>query len=220
MFKLFVNFKTYSQASGEKAVTLAKICEQVSQKTKIEIIPIVQATDVLRVKQAVNLPVWVQHLDFQAPGAFTGWQNLETLIQAGASGTLLNHSEHPLSPGMIKQILSRIKKEKNFQTIICCKTLGQMARLVKFKPDFLAYEISELIGGKVSITQAAPEQIKHGLQICGPTPLLVGAGVHQAGDLKTAQDLGASGVLLASAIVLAQDQEKELLSLLSLLKEE
>jgi triosephosphate isomerase len=219
MFKVFVNFKTYPQGSGEKAVLLARICEQVSQTTKIDIIPIVQASDVYPVKQAVNIPIWVQHLDSQGQGAFTGWQNLENLIKAGASGSLLSHSEHPLPPGLIKQVISRVKKETNFETMICCKTLGQMKKLIKLKPNYLGYEIPSLIGGEVSVTQANSEQIKHGIEICGSIPLIVGSGIHQAQDLVEAKALGASGVLISAAIVLAKDQQKKLLELLSLLKE-
>jgi triosephosphate isomerase len=40
--------------------------------------------------------------------------------------------------------------------------------------------------------------------------LIVGAGVHSKKDLKVARKLGAKGVLIASAVVLAKDPEKKL----------
>lgn len=219
-FKVFVNFKTYPQGTGEKAVELAKTCEGFGGDGGFEIIPIVQAVDVFRIKQTVNNSVWIQHLDFQPQGQFTGWENLEAVIEAGASGTLLNHSEHQIPPGMVKQILGRIKEKQKFEAMICCKTLGQMERLVKLKPDYIAYEISDIIGTTTSITDYDPQAIKHSVEICGQIPLLVGAGIHKAEDLEKARELGASGILISSAVVLAENPKSKLNELLSLLKED
>jgi triosephosphate isomerase len=90
-----------------------------------------------------------------------------------------------------------------------------MERLVKLKPDFVGYEISELIGGEVSITDSNPKAIKHAVELCGKIPLIVGAGVHQAEDLKKAMDLGAKGVLVSSAVVLAENPRQKLEDLIS-----
>jgi triosephosphate isomerase len=218
-FSVFVNFKTYPQGTGENATRLAQICQAVSQEKNLPIVPIVQAADLHSVKEAVKIPVWVEHLDPQPAGPFTGWTVLETILAEGGDGALLNHSEHPLPPGTIRQILARVKgkKAQSFQTMVCAKTLGQIERLVKFKPDFLAYEISELIGGKVSITDFDPKAIKHAVEIGGEIPLIVGAGIHQAGDLSKAKELGAKGVLVSSAVVLAEDQKEKLIELLKLI---
>lgn len=200
---------------------LARMCEEVSKvsRGKIEIIPVVQTVDLYRVKQAVKIPVWVQHLDWQPQGQFTGFTNLEAVIEAGASGTLLNHSEHQIPPGTVKQIVSRVKEQGGkraggFRILLCCRTLGQMERLVKFSPDYVAYEIAELIGTKNSITQSAPEAIKHAVKICGQIPLIVGAGIHEKKDLEMAEKLGAKGVLISSAVVLAENPKEKLLELI------
>lgn len=230
-FKVFINFKTYSRGTGKKAVELAEICQEVSafappnrrasaDKQEVQIIPVVQAVDLCRVKEAVKIPIWLQHLDPQPQGAFTGWQNLEAAVSAGASGVLLNHSEHQIPPGTTKQILGRIREireKKRFETMVCCKTLGQMERLIKFKPDFVGYEISELIGGEVSITDFNPKSVEHAKEICRGIPLIVGAGIHKAEDLKKAKNLGAAGVLISSAVVLVEDPKEKLQKLLTLL---
>jgi len=222
--KIFVNFKTYPQGTGGKAVELARVCEEVSresgvsrvpQELGVEVIPIVQAVDLYRIKQAVKIPVWVQHLDWQPQGKFTGWTNLEAVLEAGANGTLLNHSEHQIPPGTIKQVLVRDRdRVEKFKTMVCCKTLGQMERLVKFKPDYIAYEIAELIGTKNSITQMAPKAIKHAVEICGQIPLIVGAGINSKKDLEVVERLGAGGVLISSAIVLAEKPKEKLIELI------
>lgn len=218
-FRIFINFKTYLQGTGANAIKLAQICEQVSQGKKIEIIPIVQVADIYPVKQAVEIPVWVQYVDPVLPGKTTGFITLESVLEAGASGTLLNHSEHQIPPGTVKQVLARVQslksKVQNFETMVAAKTLGQLEKLIKLKPDFIAYEIADLIGGKVSITDASPKSIEKVIKIAGEVPLIVGAGINKAEDLAVARKLGAAGVLIASAVVLAENQRRKLEELIS-----
>jgi triosephosphate isomerase len=213
---IFVNFKTYKEGTGEKALELAKICEEMAQESGIEIIPVVQAADLFRISQAVKIPVWVQHLDWQPQGQSTGWINLEAVVEAGASGTLLNHSEHQIPPGTIRQVLKKLKnsktqKFKNFRVMICCRTLGQAERLAKFEPDFLAYEPLELIGSQEkSVASEKPEAIGNLVKMVPDIPVIVGAGIHSQEDVKTSLRMGAKGVLVATDIVLAKDPKKEL----------
>jgi triosephosphate isomerase len=219
-FSVYINFKTYKEGTGESAVKLAKVCEEVSIEKNLSVTPVVQAVDLYQVRQTVKIPVWVQHIDPQPPGQFTGWTNLGAVISAGAEGTLLNHSEHQIPPGTIKQALVAINKSKpegSFKVMICCKTLGQMERLVKLRPDFIGYEISEFIGTKKSITDENPKAIKRAVEICGEVPLIVGAGIHKPQDLLKAKQLEVRGVLVSSAVVLAQDPREKLLELVSLL---
>src|SRR3989344_8995523 len=93
---IIVNFKTYNESTGENAVKLAIACETVSEQTRVQIIPVVQTVDLWRVKQHVNIPVWIQHIDHHGQGKFTGFTTVEAAQQADAAGTLLNHSEHPV----------------------------------------------------------------------------------------------------------------------------
>jgi triosephosphate isomerase len=44
-------------------------------------------------------------------------------------------------------------------------------------------------------------------------PLIIGSGVNEPEDINTALKLGAKGVILASAVVLAQNPEEKLLEL-------
>jgi len=204
-FKIFINFKTYPQGMGMEAVKLAKICR------KIAVIPVVQAVDIYQVKKEAEISPWVQHVDWQEPGQHTGWMNLEAMVEAGAVGTLLNHSEHRIPPGTVKQVIKRTLSH-HFQTMVCCRTLGQLERLVKLRPDFLAYEPPELIGGKISVSQEKPKAVEKAVTICRKyeIPLIVGAGIHNGEDVLLAKKIGAMGVLVSSAVVLAKDPEKKL----------
>lgn len=215
---LFVNFKTYPEGTGAKAIELAKICEEVSRASKIEIIPVVQVVDLFQVKQKVEIPIWVQHLDWFPSGQYTGWVNLEAVVEASASGTLLNHAEHQIPPGTVRQMLKRVKERENkragnFKTMVCAKTLGQAQRLAKFKPDFLAYEPPELIGGDLAVSEAEPNVIKRIVKRIPDIPIIVGAGIKSGKDVRKSLEFGARGILVSSGIVLAKDPKEALLDL-------
>ncbi|MFZ5365885.1 MAG: triose-phosphate isomerase [Patescibacteria group bacterium] len=212
---VFVNFKTYKEGTGGEAVKLAEICLKVSEASGIKIIPVVQVVDLWHIKQHFkDLEVWVQHLDWFSQGQFTGWINLEAVVEAGASGTLLNHAEHQIPPGTVKQIIKRAKgeerSEKNFKVMVCCRTLGQAERLAKLKPDFLAYEPPELIGSQEkSVASEKPEIIKKIVEMAG-IPVIVGAGIHSQEDVRISLKMGAKGILVSTDVVKALDQKKEL----------
>lgn len=212
---VFVNFKTYPQGTGEKAVRLAKICEEVGQALSVQIIPVVQVADLYRVGQRVKVPVWVQHLDWQPQGQHTGWTNLEAVLEAGGQGTLLNHAEHQIPPGTVKQVIKRVKgregeRARGFKIMVCARTLGQAERLARFKPDFLAYEPPELIGGDLAVSEAEPNVIQRIVRKIPGIPIIVGAGIKSGKDVKKSLELGAVGVLVSSAVILAKDQKEAL----------
>ena len=111
---------------------MVKICQEVAEERKISIIPLVQALDIYRISQEVKIPLWLQHLDWHPQGQYTGWLNLEATLEAGAKGTILNHSEHKLPFGTVRRTIKRIKKTNpQFQVLICCRSLGQAEKLVK-----------------------------------------------------------------------------------------
>lgn len=217
---IFVNFKTYPQGTGDEALKLAKICETVSLESKIEIIPVVQFVDLFRIAEAIKIPVWVQHLDFFPQGQHTGWENLEAVVEAGGKGTLLNHAEHQIPPGTVNQVIKRVKEReseraRDFQTMVCCKTMGQAERLAKLKPDYLAYEPPELIGGDLSVSEAKPTVIERIVKKLPDMKIMVGAGIKTGKDVKRSLELGAKGILVSSAVVLAKDQKEVLEDLAS-----
>ncbi len=211
---IIVNFKTYANATGEAAVALAKICERVAAKRDADIRVAVQAADIYRVAKAVNIPVYAEHVDAIDPGRHTGYILPEDVKDAGAVGTILNHSEHPLD----METLARTIKDCNeagLKFIICAPTAERGSIVAQFLPEFVAVEPPELIGGEVSVCEAEPELIKDAVEKI-PAPLLVGAGIRDGDDVQAAMDLGAKGVLLASGVATADDPEDVLDDLLDI----
>jgi triosephosphate isomerase len=71
---IIVNFKTYSEATGAKAIELAKKAEKVSSETRISVGIAPQFTDIAPVAEAVDIPVFAQHVDPE-DSQDTCWQN-------------------------------------------------------------------------------------------------------------------------------------------------
>ena len=70
---IIVNAKTYQGGTGQAAVELAKIMEQVHKDTGANLALAVQPADIYRTSQAVDIPVLGQHIDPISYGSHTGW---------------------------------------------------------------------------------------------------------------------------------------------------
>jgi triosephosphate isomerase len=205
-----INFKTY--VIGEKAVKLAKICEQVSKKFKASIAVAVQPTDILAVSASVDIPVLAQHVDPIKPGSHTGWILPEAVKEAGACGSLVNHSEHKLNHNQMRETIRRLKNLR-LLSVVCAPTPGKAQDILKLKPDIIAIEPPALIGTKNSVSKKSPKVISDTVKIAKNTPVLCGAGIHTKEDITISQQLGAQGVLIASGICKAKDPKKALTQL-------
>lgn len=209
---IITNFKTYQSASAENAVNLAKIHQEVALETGADIRVAVQAIDLHRVAEAVNIPVMAQHIDPIGFGSHTGHILPEAVKAIGASGTLLNHSERRLDKDTLQRAIERAK-EVGLTTIVCAESPEEGASFLEFDPDFIAVEPPELIGGDISVSTSQPEIIEHAAKLIGKDKLLVGAGVKNGEDVKIAIKLGAKGVLLASGVTKAEDPKAVLMDL-------
>jgi triosephosphate isomerase (TIM) len=208
---VIVNFKAYEKSTGQNAVELAKQCQKASKSALVAVA--VQAADIYTVSGEVSIPVFAQHVDGVAYGKHTGCTLIEAVKEAGASGTLLNHSEHRLDFEILAETIKMCKGK--LVTVACAADDKEAARIAKLGPDFVAVEIPELISGKISIAKADPNLVKDAVKAAGSVPVLVGAGVQDGTDMKIALQLGAKGVLVANAVVNSADPEKAVKDLVS-----
>lgn len=206
---LVTNFKTYESATGEKALVLAKIHEKIAKKYGVSIGVAVQAPDIRFVASQVNIPVFSQHFDLITPGQNTGFILPEAVKQAGAFGSLLNHAEHRIPFSYLSDYLIRASQLGLF-TMVCAKDVEEAKNISALKPDCVAIEPPELIGGNVSVSTASPEIIQKAVQEISEVPVFVGAGVKTGKDVEIALKLGTKGILLASGITQAEDPESVL----------
>jgi triosephosphate isomerase len=205
---IIVNFKTYLEATGRKAVELAKQAEKVSKETGASIVVAPQFADIARVAEAVEIPVFAQHIDPIKPGSCTGHVLADSVKETGAVGTLINHSEKQLKLVDIDTVI-RLAREKNLISCVCANNPSVSAAVAALKPDIVSVEPPELIGTEVAVSKAQPEVVTNTVKLVREVnievTILCGAGISHGEDVAVALKLGTQGVLVASGIVKAKD---------------
>jgi triosephosphate isomerase len=209
---IVVNFKSYENATGKRALELAKIHEKVARETGVSIAIAVQALDLRVISEAVQIPVLAQHFDPVELGAYTGHLSPHALKEAKAFGSLLNHAEKKLPLDVLEKSIE-MARNLDFFTLVCADTAYAGKALSEFDPDLIAVEPPELIGGDISVATANPQLISDAVSMIGKGKVLIGAGIKTKEDVRRSLELGASGVLLASGVTKSLDPEKTLFEL-------
>jgi triosephosphate isomerase (TIM) len=206
---LVINLKTYPEGTGKNAHELLKAAEEVS---KNNVILAVQAIDIRELSNS-SIPIFAQHIDAVEEGNRTGSVTPQAIKDAGAKGTLINHSEHRIPQEQIKKTVELCKKH-GLTTIICAESPQEAEKLAEYNPDYIAIEPPELIGGNISVSEAKPEVITDTVERIKNTKVLCGAGVKTRKDSEIAIRLGSKGLLVASGIVKAKDKKQAIKDLL------
>lgn len=205
---VIVNFKTYAEATGKRAVEQAKKAERVHRETGVSMGVAPQFADIATVAEAVEIPVFAQHIDPIKPGSYTGHVLAESVKEARAVGTLINHSERQLKLADISEIV-RIAREKDLISLVCANDPNVSVAVATLRPDIIAVEPPELIGTGIPVSKAKPEVITDTVKLVrevnSKVTILCGAGISHGEDVSAALKLGTQGVLVASGIVKAKD---------------
>lgn len=215
---IFVNFKTYKEATAQRAVELVSHIVAAQTESKVPIIPVVQATDARLCVNTSGYSVWIQHIDSVGEGQHTGWVSPESVAESGIVGTFLNHSEHKFEESewdALADLVVRCKK-MSIETMVFAGELTELHSVLALRPDYAAYEPPELIASAdTSVARAKPEMIEKAVAIAkeAKIPLIVGAGVKSREDVETSIKLGAKGVAVSSAVVLSPSPQDVLLDL-------
>ncbi len=203
---IVINFKNYKV--GSEALKLAKIIEKYLPSA----IVCPSTLDIEIISKKTKLKVFAQHADHQDGNKTTGYNTLKNLKSIGISGTLINHSEHPLSLTNLYKT-SIVAKKLNLRTIVCTPSLRQfkgMLRSERVKPYAIAFEEKKLISSGKSITKYNSKDLIEFTRIMEKTGIipLCGAGISTAEDVKEAYALGCKGVLISSAIANSKNPGK------------
>jgi triosephosphate isomerase len=211
-----VNFKAYREAAGRNAIKLAKQAEEVSLKTEVCVGVATQPADIAPVAKEVEIPVFAQHIDPIGSGSYTGHILPESVKEAGATGTLINHSERRMLLADIDLAIRRAR-EVGLTSVVCTNNPSVSAAVAALKPDFIAIEPPELIGSGIPVSKAKPEVVTSTLSLIkevNPEVIVIcGAGITKGEDASAALRLGTEGVLVASGVVKAKEPRKALLEL-------
>ena len=215
---VILNYKTYLESSGENALELARALKSASEESGITMVAAPQSADIYRIQDQISIPIFAQHIDPITPGGHTGSNLIETLIEAGISGSLINHSENRMKLADIDEVI-QLCKQNDIESCVCTNNIATSKAIATFSPDAVAVEPPELIGTGIPVSQAQPEVVEDSVKgvksINKKIKVLCGAGISTGDDMKAAMDLGADGVLLASGIVKAKNPKEALLDLVS-----
>lgn len=218
---IIVNFKTYAEAFGKRGLRLAKIVEKVSLKTDLCIAVSPQFTEIQNIVERVNIPVLAQHVDPIFYGSNTGHILPEAIKEAGAVGTLINHSERSVRLKTVCKSINRAR-EVGLISVVCGSKPDIVAEITKFSPDYVAIEPPELIGTGIPVSRAKPEVVTDTVRLVKKTnptiKILCGAGITKGEDVVAAIRLGTQGIIIASGVVKAKDQYNALFELAESMK--
>lgn len=213
---VIVNFKTYAESTGKRALELAKISEKVSEESGIYVAVAPQFVDIAKIASETSVPVFSQHVDPITYGGHTGHVLVEAVKEAGAVGTLINHSERRIPFNDVDAAIRRTK-EIGLISCVCADTAKNSSTIAYFSPDIIAVEPPELIGSGIPVSKAKPEVVSDTVsfvkKVNGGITILCGAGISKGTDVDSALQLGTEGVLVASGIVRAKDQREALMDL-------
>lgn len=219
---IFVNFKSSYDGTGERALVLIKKLQIAQEQTPVKIIPVPHNLDVYSSRQTWKDELWLQHADYEyggtgrtAPEMISRWS---AGWRIGISGTFLNHSEHKYHEWNKLELSVEDLKKFNVKSMVFGADKEELAKIaqMKVKPDFICFEPPELIASPdTSVAKADQEGIKRAVEIAknAGIPLIVGAGVKDAEDVRVSLSLGVVGVAVSSAIVQAEDPIKVVLDL-------
>jgi triosephosphate isomerase (TIM) len=203
--QLVLNLKAYPQTFGKRAVALAKACVKLEERSGVIVAIAPQTLDVRWCVDA-GARVYAQHFDKVLKPESTGWQSVASLADAGCEGVLINHSEHRIDAADVDWFV-RAAQDAKLTSILCTKDAAESAAYAKARPQLVAVEPPELIGGDISVTTADPEVVRRSVSaVARSAPgvsVLCGAGVKSGADVTRAIELGAHGILIASGVTKA-----------------
>ena len=202
MFVL-VNLKAYPC----DPVALAEAAQDVSEETGVRVAIAPQAAHLSAVAET-GVETWAQHVSPVEHGSHTGSTLAEAAADAGATGTLINHSENRLKLADIDGSIEAAERT-DLETIVCANNPEQIGAAAALGPDSVAVEPPELIGTGTPVSKADPDIVTDAVEAAAAVDdsvdVLCGAGISTGDDVISAQDLGATGVLLASGVAKADN---------------
>lgn len=200
---IFINFKNYEEATRENAIKLVKILRECEEILHVSIIPVVRSEDSKSCVE-VGREVWVQYTN-----------SPQSLVEVDVKGTFLNHSDHRLDQTALRDLVSQCR-ETGIKTLVFAANITELKLVLELKPQLVAFEPPELIASPTtSVAREKPEIISQAVKNARDfgVPLIVGAGIKDGNDVKKSLELGAVGVAVSSAVVLAKDPKAVVLKL-------
>jgi triosephosphate isomerase len=207
---------------GADAVRLAQAADRLSRELDVSVIFDPQAVDIPAVARATErLLVFAQHMDPVAVGRGVGSVLPEALREAGAVGTLLNHSERRMTLGDINRAIVRAR-EVGLATLVCADSPEEAAAVAQLGPDIVLAEPPELIATSRSAATEMRGFVERSVELVGRIDpgiiVMCGAGVQTPDDVEKMIGLGVGGTGSSSGVLKAADPVALMRAMLTAMK--
>jgi len=194
---------------GAEAVRLAREADRMGREHGVTVIFDPQAVDIAAVARATaDLLVFAQHMDPVSVGRGVGSVLPEAIREAGAVGTLLNHSERRMTLGDISRAIMRAH-EVGLATLVFADSPEEAAAIAQLGPDIVLAEPPELIATSRSAGAEMRGFVERSIEAVGRIDpeiiVMCGAGIATPDDVTQMMALGVGGTGSSSGILKAAD---------------
>jgi triosephosphate isomerase len=213
-----INFKTYRNGTGKRALVLANVAEDIALETNTNICVAVEAASIYMISKMVTIPVFAQHVDCIDFGSYTGHILAESIKEHGGKGTLLNHPEKKIDRTMLAKYLRKCRAT-GLKSVVCVSSINEGKEAARLNPDFIALEDEFSID---LTSRIRPEFLSQfvsefsGVHRCG---LLCATGIFDGNDVRTIMRLGMDGIIVSSSIVNSQKPREKIMDMAHALRQ-
>lgn len=209
-------------AYGAEAVRLARAADRLSRELDVSVIFDPQAVDIAAVaRETRHLLVFAQHMDPVQVGRGAGAVLAEAIREAGAVGTMLNHSERRMTLGDINRAILRAG-EVGLATMVCADSPEEAAAIAQLGPDIVLAEPPELIATSRSAATEMRGFVERTIEMVGRIDagivVMCGAGVQTPDDVAKMIGLGVGGTGSSSGVLRAADPIAQMEAMLAAMK--
>jgi triosephosphate isomerase len=207
---------------GAEAVRLARAADRISHDLGVTVIFDPQAVDIPAVARGTShLLVFAQHMDPVTVGRGAGMVLAEAIKEAGAVGTMLNHSERRMTLADISTAIRRAD-EVGLATMVCADSPEEAAAIAQLGPDIVLAEPPELIATSRSVGSEMRGFVERTVELVGRIDpdiiVMCGAGVRTPDDVAQMVGLGVGGTGSSSGILKAADPIAGMQAMLAAMK--
>jgi triosephosphate isomerase len=202
-----IGLKGYSW--GADALRLARAADEAADELGVTVVFDPQTVDIPAIAAATShIHVWAQHMDPFPPGRGVGGVLAEALRDAGATGTLLSHSERKMSMADIEAAVGRAHSV-GLGTMVFADSPEEAEELARLGPDIVLAEPPSLIATGRAVGGEMASFVTRTVELVGaidPSIIVMsGAGVSTPDDVATVMRLGLGGTGSSSGILRAVD---------------
>ncbi|OYQ67950.1 triose-phosphate isomerase [Aerococcus sp. 1KP-2016] len=212
----FFMFNPKSYLYGKELLELAIEADKQAEKyPEMSIFVTAPFADIEMISKSThNIIVTSQHMDGIIPGRGMGHILPESLYNAGARATFLNHAEQPLK---LNEIISSIQRANDLGiiTVLCADSIVEAKALAMLKPDIILCEPTELIGtGKTSDASYVEKTNSAIREVDKNILIMQAAGISTPEDVYNIIKMKADGTGCTSGITNAVNPKEMLVNMI------